>query len=178
MAVTYELSGQHSLTAFFQATASGDRTGAEKVSLSQSITFNDAGGSEPDLQVFLNGTGTVSNGSPITILLAAASDPLAGSGDAGYYPPDQTGASKKLKYIRIRNTTAAGGGTLQVEGATGNVCPVFDAAGDSITIRPQGHFELYQYDGLAAMTSLANDGLTLTSSSGAVTYSITVAYGS
>lgn len=172
MATTYELSGSLSISHFFQVAFETDASGGYRVSLNESIVFNDAGGSEPDIQGFFKGTGSIS--ASTDLLLAHASDPLQGAGDATY-SPGFTVAGSKLKFLYIKNTDDTE--SLTISRGAANGLPVFDAAGDAITLPPGGIFLFYPKTGTAALTTGSNDKLTVAPSANTVTFDIVAGYG-
>jgi len=174
MATTYTYTGNIRTSGYFQAEASVELSGAIKQHVDQSIAFNNAGGDEPDIQGFFYGIGSISGA--VDMLLAHASDPMQGAGDATYCP-GFTVAGSKLKFLRIRNTTAAGGGNLAIARGAANGLPIFDAAGDALSLPPQGEITLHLQTGTAALTTGSNDKLTVTPSSGTVTFTILAVYG-
>lgn len=178
MAATYATTGSLDLQAYFQATGSVDVTGALKKAISLAITFTESGGTEPDLAGFLSGTGSISGA--VDMLLANATDPMQGAGDAIYFPPAYApSGTGKIKFVYFKNTTAAGGGKLKIERGALNGLPIFDAAGEGLEIPAQGALMLCLYDGSVggAITTTSNDKLTVTPSTGTVTFEMVVAYG-
>ena len=176
MADTYTLSGQYAVSGFLQAAISGDNAGAWRKDFSRSVTFAADGGTEPDLAGYFCGTGSITGA--VDMLLAHATDPMSTAGTGSYVPstyaPSGVG---KLKFLRIRNTTASGGGNLAVaRGATAG-CPIFDAASDAVTLPPGGEMVLYFETGTAVLTTTTNDKVTVTPSTGTVTFTIECAYG-
>lgn len=171
MAVTTTYSGSLSIALRLAAALSGDRTGSEVASASDSLTFAAAGGDAPTLSGFLSGTATAAAGD---WLLAHATDPLQGMGDAGY-SEGFTVAGAKLKLLYVKNNDSTNSVTI-ARGAT-NGLPLFDAASDSITLAPGDIFLFFKKAGGAALTTGSNDKLTLSVSAGAPSLTVIAAYG-
>lgn len=174
MAVTTAYSGSHVVQIRFTATLSGDKSGLETVKDDLSITWAAAGGTAPTLTGALYGPISVTGAQDI--LLAHATDPLQGTGDATYTEGGTPSAGvSKLKFLRVRNTHATA--TLAVARKAANGLPIFSAASDAIVIEPGGYWDWYAPAGSAALTTGSNDGLTLTPSAGTVTGFLMAAYG-
>lgn len=171
MAVTTAYSGSHQVNVNFQCSFSGDRDGSEAAAYRILKTWAAAGGTAPTISGFLKGTLTAAAGD---ILLAHATDPLQSMGDAGY-SEGFTVAGTKLKFLYIENLDSAESITITRKASTG--LPIFDAAGDAITLAPTDHFLLFKRAGTAALTSGSNDALTISVSGGAPTATIIAAYG-
>jgi hypothetical protein len=171
MALTTTLSGQLQLTAELKSLYSGDRAGEEKVTISELLTFAAAGGDAPTISGFFKGTATCAAGD---WLLAHASDPLGTMGTAGYnqgFTVDGT----KLKLLFIKNLDTTNSITI-IRGAS-NGLPIFEAAGDGITLAPGDIFLFYKKAGTAALTTTSNDKLTISVSAGSPTCTVVAAYG-
>lgn len=171
MATTTVYSAALSLKALARAAFSGDSTGGRTIEETLNLTFAAAGGSDPTISGFLKGTVTVAAGD---LLLAHATDPFQAMGDAGY-SDGFTVAGSKIKLLIIRNSDATR--SITVARAAANGLPIFDTAGDSVTIPPGGVFLFYLPTGTAALTTGSNDALTLTPSAGNPTAEVTVFYG-
>jgi len=172
MATTVTYSGVMRLAVELIGRFTVDTTGGRTAKTDQTINWSAAGGSDPTLAGFL--AGTVSVAGATDLLLAHATDPFQGGGDAAY-SDGFTVAGSKLKLLWIRNTHATG--SLTVARKATNGLPVFDAASDAVTIQPGGIWMTYLPTGTAALTTGSNDGLTVTPSSGTVTAEVVVAYG-
>ena len=171
MSVTTTYSGSVSLALRLAAALSGDRTGSEVATASDSITFAAAGGDAPTLSGFLSGTAAAAAGD---WLLAHATDPLQGMGDAAYSEGFAV-AGTKLKLLYIKNNNSTNSATI-ARGAT-NGLPLFDTAGDSITLAPGDIFLFYKKAGTAALTTGSNDKLTVSVSGGTPSLTVVAAYG-
>lgn len=171
MATTTVYSGTLTLKALARVAFSGDSTGGRTAEETINLIFAAAGGTDPTLSGFLKGTVTVAAGD---ILLAHATDPFQGMGDATY-SDGFTVAGAKLKLIVCRNAHATA--SITVSRAASNGLPIFAAAGDGITIPPGGFFCLYLPTGTAALTTGSNDALTLAPSAGSPTLEVTAFYG-
>ncbi len=119
----------------------------------------------------MRGTGTAAAGD---LLLAHATDPLQGMGDAAY-APGFTVASSKLKTLVIQNTDSTD--SITVARGAANGLPVFDAASDAITLAPGDFFIYHKKAGTAALTTGSNDKLTISVSAGSPTFEIMAIYG-
>lgn len=172
MATTYTYSGTRLLALHANVTATGDQQGTMEASVSTSRSFAPAGGDAPTVSGYLKGNLTVSGSGDIA--LAHASDPLGSYGDSGY-SPGFTVAGTKIKAFLFRNTDATNNITVTRKAATG--CPIFGAAGDAVTLGPGDVLYLEFAAGTAALTSGANDALTLAPGAGSPTAEILVAYG-
>ncbi len=175
-AVTYTHGGtiEHRLN--LNRTGSGDYSSSESVNETDLIQIQNSGGSDPDMDGFLNGDLTFPDTDPHDILLAAASDPLGVLGDAGYSSGFVPGTTHKVKYIEIVNTGSVGTITVVSKATVG--APLFAALGDGVVLQPNGGFiKLYVPPGTAALTTTTNDALTLTASDEAATGRIAVVYG-
>lgn len=176
MADTYTLSGLYSLSGYFRSVISGDNTGAAERAFSRSVVFAASGGTEPTIAGYFCGTGSITGA--VDMLLAHATDPMSTAGSGAYVPttyaPSGVG---KIKLLRIHNTTASGGGSLTVARGAAAGAPIFDAASDAVTLPPGGEMVLYFETGTAVLTTTTNDKVTVTPSSGTVTFSIECAYG-
>lgn len=174
MALTVTYSGTMQLILDVLAAFSVDATGGQRGKVSRTITLSASGGTAPTVSGFLVGTLSVTGAQDI--LLAHATDPLQSAGDATY-SSGFTVASTKIKAIWIRNTHATA--ALTVARGAANGCPIFDAAGDAVTLLGGGDGLLLLTfpAGTAALTTGSNDKLTLTPSTGTVTAEIMVIYG-
>ena len=160
MATTVTYSGRTLLEISLRAAYSGERSGGEEAEDKVSVTFAAAGGTAPTLSGFVEGVITATT-TPTNILVAHASDPFQGLGSAEYsrgFAP----ASAKLKLIYFRNTDDTD--SVTIARAAANGLPIFDAAGDAITLAPGEVFLLYRKAGTAALTTGSNDALALTAS--------------
>lgn len=171
MATTVTYSGSLAINALFQALLTVEKTGSEQAKYSKSITFAAAGGTAPTLSGFLIGTGTAAAGD---LLLAHATDPFQGMGDAAY-SEGFTVAGTKLKLLILENLDSA----INIAFSRGalNGLPVFDAAGDALTLTPGGILVYYNQAGTAALTTGSNDKLTVAPASGAPTFRLMAGYG-
>lgn len=175
MAVATTMSGSLALSLLAQAAYGTDWGGTATAKVTDTVSFAASGGTDPTIAGFLKGTGSISGA--VDMLLAHATDPLQGAGDATYstgYAPSGVG---KIKAIYLQNTTAAGGGNLTVARGAANGAPIFDTAGDSITLPPGGIALLYFKTGTAVITTGSSDKVTVTPSTGTVTFTILVVYG-
>lgn len=162
MALTPAITGYLNLNAHARVALSGDGSGS--ITYEDPISYQMGSGSNPSLAGVLAGTLSVTGAQDI--LLAAASDPLGATGDAGYsegYDPD----GDELILLMIRNTHATA--SLKVERGAANGLPIFDAAGEGLNIAAGGIFFYYDPAGTGALTTTSNDKLTLTPSTGTVT---------
>lgn len=171
MATTRAYSGTWRSSLLLQILATIDASGGEAVNKQDSVTFAASGGTAPTITGWLNGALSVTGA--ITLLLAHATDPLQGAGDATY-SPGFTVAGSKPKLLRIVNTHASA--SLVVSRPV-NGFPFPDAQGDAITIPAGGKIMMEWPAGLATLSTGSNDALTLTPSTGTVTGEITVVYG-
>ena len=173
MAVTSTYEGSLSLRLEALAKLAGDYDGLKRALVQINRTFAPAGGSAPTISGFLFGTATVTT-TPTDVLLAHATDPLQGLGDATY-PDGFTVAGAKLKGLWLRNNDTVD--AVLVERAAANGLPVFDAAGDGISIPAGGEVWLYLPAGTAALSTGSNDALTLTAAAGTCSLEILAIYG-
>lgn len=171
MANTNSYRGSSSLSFQASASFSGDTQGSRTGAWAFTRTYSPAGGDSPTISGFVRGTITVAAGD---LLLAHASDPFQGMGDATY-SDGFTVAGTKIKAIAFRNCSDSLSITIARGAANG--LPIFDAAGDAITLPPLGCFVLEFPSGTAALTTGSNDKLTLAPSSGSPTMEILVIYG-
>lgn len=171
MANTYTYTGTLSLAAKLKNTFGGDQVGSVYAEIAKAATFKPSGG-DAVITGFVYGTLTVAAGD---LLLAHATDPLQGMGDA-VYSTGFTVAGSKLKLLYIENTHASL--SITVARGAANGLPIFDAAGDSVTLAPGDVLFIYKPAGTAALTTGSNDKLTLQPSSGSPTAKILVGYGS
>ncbi len=161
MATTVTYTGRIASQPSVTATLSGDKAGQEVFELPLSYTFgrDDAPAVVGALEGYLSVTGAQD------ILLAHATDPLGATGSASYsegFAP----AGKELMYLRIANQHASA--SLLVERSAANGLPIFDAAGEGMSIGPGGYREWYEPAGFGALTTGSTDALTLSPSSGTV----------
>jgi hypothetical protein len=155
-----------------RAAYSGDRDGGEEARAALSVAFAPTGGTAPTLSGFLKGTVAAAAGD---LLLAHATDPLQGMGDARYSEGFAV-AGTKLKLLFIQNNDPTNSVTI-IRGAA-NGLPIFAAAGDGLTILPGGVLFLYDPAGLtAALVSGSNDKLTASVSGGTPSCEIICGYG-
>lgn len=172
MATTNTYSGNVSLTGELRTAYSVDSTGGRSAKFTESLVFDPAGGDAPTISGYLNGTLALSGA--VDCLLAAASDPLQGAGDAAYsdgFSP----AGAKIKLLRIKCTDATHGFTVARKATNG--VDLFEAASDAVRLMPGDVLLLYRKAGGGALSTGSNDGLTLTPLSGSPTGEITVVYG-
>lgn len=173
MAVTTAYAGNLTLDITGTATLGGDAAGTQRIpALAKAITFAASGGTAPTIAGWMYGTGTFTGA--VTCLLAHATDPLVGAGDAGY-SIGFTVASSKLKLLYIENTHASI--ALTIARAATNGLPIFDTAGDSVPLAAGDILCLYVKAGTAALTTGSNDGLTITPGSSGGTCTIIALYG-
>lgn len=172
MALTTTYSGSLSLAIALRSAFGGDYSGGQEAEERLSVTFAAAGGTAPTLSGFLMGTADAAAGD---WLLAHATDPFQGMGDATY-SAGFTVAGTKLKLLYIKNEDATNSVTI-IRGAA-NGLPIFAAAGDGLTILPGGVLLLYDPAGLtAALTTTSNDKLTLSVSGGSPDLTVLCGYG-
>jgi hypothetical protein len=172
LAITTTYSGSLALQIALRAAYSGDREGGEEAKIALAIAFAAAGGTAPTLSGFLKGTVTAAAGD---LLLAHATDPLQGMGDARYTEGFAV-AGTKLKLFFFQNNDPTNSVTI-IRGAA-NGLPIFAAAGDGLTVLPGGVVFLYDPAGLtAALVSGTNDKATLAVSAGAPSCTLLAGYG-
>lgn len=173
MALTTAYSGSLQRIINFLNQFSGDRDGNESAAYRIQTNFAAAGGNAPTISGFLKGNLVVAAGD---ILLAHATDPFQSMGDAAY----STGfavAGSKLKYLYIEHTDTSGSNTFTVTRKASVGLPIFDTAGDSVTLSPGDTFERLFKAGAGALTTGSNDALTLSVSGGSPGALIIAAYG-
>lgn len=173
MSVTRTTSGTLSLKTLLGTLVTGDWGGGEALNSAITITLAATGGAAPTVTGWMKGTLSLSGA--VTLLLAHATDPLQGAGDATY-SPGLTVASSKLKGLIIK-VDSSSGGNLTIE-RPANPLPIFNALGDALTLDPGGMFVFFLEDGTAALTTGSNDALLITPSAGTVTGTIIALYGS
>ena len=171
MATTATYSAGLKIDGYASAALGTDRSGSEIDRIFENIVFAAAGGTAPTISGFFKGTATCAAGN---WLLAHATDPLQGMGDAGY-SEGFTVASSKLKLLMVKNTDTTNSITLS-RGTT-NGLPIFDAADDAITLAPGDVFFFYKKAGTAALTTGSNDKLSITVSAGSPTCEVRAWYG-
>lgn len=173
MATTTDYSGRLAVELLLQAVLSGDREGVEKTpdDLNLAVRFEAAGGDAPTLSGFLHGDGSISGAT--TLLLAHATDPFQGAGDAAY-SEGFTLSGAKLKCLLLENT---GEVNLTVARSASNGLPIFDANGDALTLAPGDALLIYRKAGTAALVTGTNDALTVTPASGTGEFRLAVGYG-
>lgn len=172
MAASYTVTGSLQISMQANASGSGDVAGTLQCSESDAFTFASAGGTAPTISGWVNGELSLS--SATDLLVAHATDPFQGAGDASYFPPGFSVASSKLKAIRIKNTHASASCDVQMGASNG--LPIFKAASDGLTLAPGDEFVLFIKAGTAALTTTSNDKLTLTPSA-SCTLEVTLIYG-
>jgi hypothetical protein len=173
MAVTNVVSGSLSLALTLRRVASGDESGTVLSQISETRNFGATASLPETIEAdgYLYGTVVAAAGD---WLLAHASDPFQGMGDATYsggFAP----AGKKVKAICIVNNDTANSVTLTPK--TGNPFLLLGAAGDLITIQPGGVFLLTIPEGSAALTTTTNDGITVAVEGGTPSLEVLIAYG-
>ena len=171
MATTYAYSGSSAISLQANVAFSGDYSGNQRAERAVTRTYAAAGGTAPTISGFLNGQLTVAAGD---ILLAHATDPFQGMGDAAW-AEGFTVAGSKLKALYLRNCDTTR--SIVVARGAANGLPIFDAAGDSITLQPLGTYFMEWPSGLAALTTGSNDKLTLTPSAGNPLMDLMAVYG-
>lgn len=172
MATTAAYSGNLNLTLEARNVFSVDSLGGRSIKEAQAIVLAAAGGSAPTISGWLNGSLAINAAGDI--LLAHASDPFQGLGDAAYsdgFAP----AGAKIKALLIVNTSATQ--NLAVARAALNGLTLFDGASDAVTLAPGDVLLIYRKAGGDALTTGSNDGLTLTPSATGATADVTVIYG-
>jgi len=172
MAVTGSPSGTLTIVPAFKNALSGDIGGEESTNEATQIISFVASGGTPTISGWFQGTVTCAAGD---WLLAHATDPLQAMGSATYCQ-GFTVASSKLKLLYIRNTDSTNSITIARKASTG--LPIFDTAGDSVTLAPGDIFCYYKKAGTAALTTGSNDGLTIAVSAGNPTAYVLAVYGS
>jgi len=171
MAKTYSCSAKVDLKTIAYSSVGGDGGGTEVAVRDSTLEFTES--AAPKIKGFFNGIATVSGSGDI--LLAHATDPLQGFGDAGYVPPTFDVASKKITMLRFENLDASASITITRKASVG--LPIFDTAGDSVTLAPGDIRIFYFKAGTAALTTGSNDALTLSRSGGSPQLAVTVYYG-
>ena len=171
MAISTTYSGSLNLSGEALCQYGTDRTGAERDVISEAITFAASGGTAPTISGFFKGVATIAAGD---WLLAHASDPLQGMGDARYSEGFAV-AGTKLKLLMVKNLDSTNSITIARGAANG--LPIFDAAGDAVTLAPGDIFLFYKKAGTAALTTGSNDKLTLSASAGSPTCDVRAWYG-
>lgn len=171
MATTYTVTAQQRTQDTATVTASGDASGGVTYPISDTQQWNASGGDAPTLSGILSGQFTAAAGD---LLLAHATDPLQGMGDASY-SPGFTVAGSKLKRIRIKNTD--GTNMVTVKRGAANGLPILDTAGAGVPIGPGDTFDLTIKAGMAALSTGSNDKLTVSVSGGSPVCDIEVWYG-
>lgn len=164
-------SGSLQLAAALASAFGGDTSGQRAGRIEVARTF---GASDIQVDGWFKGTMIAAAGD---ILLAHATDPLGAMGDAAYsdgFAP----AGKKLKLLIIRNNDLVNSITVKRKASVGLV--IFDTAGAGISLTPGG---VYCYldptgAGTGALTTGANDALTIGVSGGAPTADVLAVYGS
>lgn len=173
MSTAYAVTGNSVLSQSAQGVASGDSTGGPQLSETTNISFAATGGTAPTMDGWLNGNLVAAAGD---ILLAHATDPLGAMGDSTYSPPGYAVAGKKIKEIRFKNNDSTQSVTIISKASVG--APIFAALGDGIVLLPGASYYMNWPAGTAAMTTGANDALTLAVTGGTPDVEITVRYGS
>jgi hypothetical protein len=173
MATTTAYSGTTSIIQTLTCVLSGEKTGSENAQISKNLTWAAAGGTAPTISGWLIGTGTAAAGD---LLLAHATDPLQGMGDATY-SEGFTVASTKLKGLYLENLSTTAGQDITIIRGAANGLPIFAAAGDGITLAPGDFIYLFIKAGTAALTTTSNDKLTLSVAAGSPTFRLVAAYG-
>lgn len=172
MAITTAYSGSARLEVKLRCAYSGERGGGESADFLLSAALAAAGGDDPTLSGFVQGTLVAAAGD---LLLAHATDPLQAMGSARY-SEGFTVAGSKLKLLVIRNNDPTNSVTI-IRGAA-NGLPIFLAAGDGVTLGPGQVLFLYNPAGLtAALTTGSNDKLTVSVSAGTPSCDFLAAYG-
>lgn len=174
MANTYVPSGQIQISPSFMNTVTGDETGALRPDIS---AYTLAFGATASLPATAQISGYLS-GNPICAagdwLLAHASDPFQGMGDATY-SAGLVLASKKVKMLIVYNQDLTN--SISLEPKTGNPLLFLAAAADKVTIQPGGILVLTIPTGTAALVALTNDGITVSVSGGTPQAEVLVVYG-
>lgn len=169
MATTYTPSGTLTITPTFQTVASVDQTGQFLSGMAAiTKTFNST---NTTISGYFYGTAVCAAGN---WLMAHATDPLQGMGDAAY-SPGFTVASSKLKLLIVQNVDSTN--TITISRGTSNGLPIFDAADDSITLTAGGVFVYFNNAGTAALTTTSNDKLTIAVGGGTPNAYVLAAYG-
>jgi hypothetical protein len=169
MSITRTYAGSVNLGIALSVSKSGDVTGKDSAALTAALAF--AAAVAPTISGFLSGVFVAAAGD---LLLAHATDPLQAMGDAAY-SDGFTVAGSKLKFLFIRNNDGTNSVTIS-RGAT-NGLPVFDAAGDSVTLGPGDWFLFFKKAGTAALVTGTNDKLTIAVSGGTPSCDIVAVYG-
>lgn len=169
-AVTYTYSGTTEFSTSSSAAGAGDTTQNITGSHSASLTFDPS--VAPTISGFLKGTFLAAAGD---LLLAHATDPLQGMGDATYPGGFAPSGVAKLKEIFIRNNDATN--SVSIARGTTNGLPIFDAADDKITLAPGDIFYYFKKAGTAILTTGTNDKLTISVTGGTPSCDIHVKYG-
>lgn len=165
MATTVTYDGSLSIEDQFRALFTVEFEGSEVAKVASRSTLTTIAG-------FFKGAFTVAAGD---FLLAHASDPLQGMGDAAY-TLNFTVASKKLAYLYLKNTHASISWSFARGAANG--LTLFDAASDAITLKAGAEFRMADFtNGItSALTTGSNDKLTITPASGSPTGTIVAVY--
>lgn len=173
MALTTAYSGSVQLAINLQNLFSGDRDGTESAAYRIAATLAASGGTAPTISGFLKGDIVAAAGD---ILLAHATDPFGTMGDS-VYSTGFTVASSKLKLFYFEHTDTSGSNTITIARKASTGLPIFDTAGDSITLSPGDWICRLFKAGTAALTTGSNDALTISVSAGSPGMKIICAYG-
>lgn len=171
MATTTTYSGQLVASVSGNVSFSGDNSGTQSGNKAANVAYAASGGTAPTISGWLSGTLTVAT--PGDILLAHATDPFQGFGDA-LYPANFSPAGTKLKTLYIRNTGTTGSCIVARKTTAG--LPIFETADDSVNLAPGDLMVIHKTAGTATLTTGSNDALTLTPT-GSATLEILAVYG-
>jgi hypothetical protein len=165
--------GNLGLTLLAQYLASVDGAGGEAINLRKSLTFAAAGGDAPTLSGWVYASEITAAAGDW--LIAHASDPFQGMGDAAYSPGfAPAGAKVKLLYILADGDNTE---TITIARGATNGFPLFDAANDSVTLAAGDFLLRYWQAGSAALTTTSNDKLTVSVSGAGPLLSVLILYG-
>jgi hypothetical protein len=173
MATTRVLSGSILWEPKFRLAFGGDFGGGQETpTLRHLENWSHDGGAAPTLSGWLYGTLAVSVG---TLLLAHATDPFAGMGDA-QYSEGLAVAGKRLKLLYLR-ADPANAASVTIERASSNGLEIFTAAGSGIILAPGGRLIWEDPLGIGPLSTGTNDALTLTPDSGTPAVTLLAVYG-
>lgn len=167
MATTRAYAATLKIESTARVTATGDKSGSVEGKHIKNVTYAAAGGTAPTISGYL--VGRVNPATPTAYLLAAATAPF------GEYSEGFTVAGTKIKEVVLYNEDTTN--SITIERTSANGCPIFDAAGDGVTLLPGAQCVITFPAGTAALTTTSNDSITVTPSAGTPSLFILVKYG-
>ena len=155
MSTTYSNSGGARLEIELVSRFGGDSGGSRIGRMQQTVAWEPVGGASPQLSGWLRGAFLPAAGE---LRLAHPTDPLGGMGDS-QYSDGLTPEGARLHGFWVKNNDAAA--SLTLTRAVSGGAPIFEVAGDGLTLGPGEQCLLLFTGGRGPLQNGISDGVTI-----------------